>query len=200
MKDKNFVIHQMPKTKFLKKYSGKRTQGIVISFSGNIIQDIPCYKMSKENECLLVIDNLEDPQNLGQIIRTAECANITGLLLPKHQSVQLTDSVLQISQGAFMHLPIYYCGNLHQQLVSLKKEEFWIVGVENSVQASSWYQLDYNRKLVLIMGSEGKGIRTVIIKVCDEIVTIPMHGKLNSLNVSSATAAILFERLRQISQ
>jgi 23S rRNA (guanosine2251-2'-O)-methyltransferase len=149
---------------------------------------------------LLVIDNLEDPQNLGQIIRTAECANISGILLPEHQCVQLTNAVLQVSQGAFVHLPIYSCGNLHQQLRALKKEGFWIIGVENSVNAVSWHELDYNRNLVLVMGSEGKGIRQVIVKTCDELITIPMQGQLNSLNVSSATSAILFERQRQLSQ
>ena len=198
-KTKKYPIHRMGKDQFLKKYFGKRTQGIVVLFQGNIIQNIPSFKMSEENECLLVADNLEDPQNLGQIIRTAECANITGLLLPEHHSAQLTDTVLQVSQGAFVHLPIYRCGNLHQQLRTLKKEGFWIIGVENSVQAMSWHQLDYKRKLVLVMGSEGKGIRPVILKVCDELITIPMQGKLNSLNVASASSAILFERLRQLS-
>ena len=198
-KVKTYPVSRMGKDQFLKKYSGKRTQGIVVSFQGNIIQSFPSFKMSTENECLLVVDNLEDPQNLGQIIRTAECANITGLLLPEHQSVQLTDAVLQVSQGAFVHLPIFRCGNLHQQLRALKKEGFWIIGVENSVKAKSWHELDYKRKIVLVMGSEGKGIRPVIIKACDELITIPMHGKLNSLNVSSATSAILFERLRQLS-
>ena len=142
---------------------------------------------------------MEDPQNLGQIIRTAECASITGLLLPEHQSVQITDAVLQVSQGAFAHLPIYRCGNLHQQLRTLKMEGFWIIGVENNINAMSWHELDYKRKLVLVMGSEGKGIRPVIVKTCDEFITIPMHGQLYSLNVSSATSAILFERLRQLS-
>jgi len=198
IKNQSFQVHRLQKDQFLKTYSGKRTQGLVITFSENIIQNLPVFNNSSKYECLLVIDSLEDPQNLGQIIRTAECANITGLLLPEHQSVQLTDSVLQVSQGAFIHLPIYRCGNLHQQLRVLKKEGFWIIGVENSVKAMEWHQLDYKRKLVLVLGSEGKGIRPVIVKTCDELITIPMHGKLNSLNVSSATSAILFERQRQI--
>ena len=198
-KVKIYPVYRMGKDQFLKKYRGKRTQGIVVSFWGDIIQSLPSFEMSTENDCLLVVDNLEDPQNLGQIIRTAECANIAGLLLPEHQSVQMTDAVLQVSQGAFVHLPIYRCGNLHQQLRTLKKEGFWIIGVENSVNAISWHQLDYKRKLVLVMGSEGKGIRPVIVKACDELITIPMQGKINSLNVSSATSAILFERLRQFS-
>ena len=91
------------------------------------------------------------------------------------------------------------CGNLHQQLRTLKKEGFWIIGVENSVKAMQWHQLDYKRKLVLVMGSEGGGIRPVIVKACDELITISMQGKLNSLNVSSAVSAVLFERQRQVS-
>ena len=199
VKTKKYIISRLQKEQYLKKFSGKRTQGIVVIFKNNIIKEIPSDIASKINNCLLVIDNLEDPQNLGQIIRTAECANITGLLLPEHQSVQLTDSVLQVSQGAFMHIPIYKCGNLHQQLKALKKEGFWIIGVENSIKAMSWYEFDYKRKIVIVMGSEGKGIRPIILKICDDLVTIPMEGKLNSLNVSSATAAILFERFRQLS-
>jgi len=80
----------------------------------------------------------------------------------------------------------------------LKKEGFWIIGVENSVKAMQWHQLDYKRKLVLVMGSEGKGIRPVIVKACDELITISMQGQLNSLNVSSAVSAVLFERQRQV--
>ena len=198
IKTKTFPVHRLTKDIFLKKYSGKRTQGIVVTFEEDIIQNLPSFDKSSYCECLLVIDNLADPQNLGQIIRTAECANITGLLVAEHQSVHLTDSVLQGSQGAFIHIPIYRCGNLHQQLRVLKKEGFWIIGVENSVKAMQWHQLDYKRKLVLVMGSEGKGIRQVIVKVCDELITISMQGKLNSLNVSSATSAILFERQRQV--
>ena len=87
---------------------------------------------------------------------------------------------------------------LNQQLRTLKKEGFWIIGVENSVKAMQWHQLDYKRKLVLVMGSEGKGIRPVIVNACDELITISMQGKLNSLNVSSAVSAVLFERQRQV--
>ena len=85
IKTKIFPIHRLAKDHYLKKYSGKRTQGIVITFEVDIMQNLPSFDKSSEYECLLVIDNLEDPQNLGQLIRTAECANITRLLLPEHQ-------------------------------------------------------------------------------------------------------------------
>ena len=86
------------------------------------------------------------------------------------------------------------------ELIRLKKEDFWIIGVENGLDAVLWSNLDYNRKIVIVMGSEGKGIRPVIVKICDEMITIPMLGKINSLNVASAAAVVLFERLRQISK
>ena len=197
---KSLPVHRIPKAQFLKKYPGKRTQGIVVSFQGKIITDVPSFEKLKGNICLLAIDSLEDPQNLGQIIRTAECAGIDGVIIPKHGNVQITNTVFQVTQGAFVHLPIYGCGNLHPQLRTLKSQGFWVVGVENSVQAKNWYELDYQRKLVLVLGSEGKGIRPVILKTCDDVLTIPMQGKLNSLNVSAAVSAVLFERHRQMLQ
>ena len=199
-KKKSFPCHCIPKATFLKQYPGRRTQGIVVSFSGKIIKNIPSFEKISNNTCLMAMDNVEDPQNLGQIIRTAECAGLDGILIPEHGNVQITNSVLQVSQGAFMHLPLYTCGNLHQQLRNLKSQGFWIVGVENSIQAKDWYDLDYKRKIVIVMGSEGKGIRPVIINICDEVLTIPMQGKVNSLNVSAAVSVVLFERHRQMLQ
>jgi len=197
---KTLPVHRIPKVQFLKQYSGKRTQGIVVTFTGKIISDIPSFAKGANNICLLAMDNVEDPQNLGQIIRTGECAGIDGILIPEHGNAQTTSSVLQVSQGAFIHLPLYNCGNLHQQLRNLKSQGFWIVGLENSIKSKSWHELDYQRKLVIVMGSEGKGIRPLIRKTCDDLLTIPMGGKLNSLNVSAAVSAVLFERHRQMLQ
>ena len=195
---KSLPIHRIPKVQFLKRYPGKRTQGIVVTFIGKIIKDIPSFEKSAHNICLLAMDNVEDPQNLGQIIRTGECAGIDGILIPEHGNVQATNTVLQVSQGAFIHLPLYNCGNLHQNLRNLKSQGFWIVGMENSIQAKHWHEQDYKRKLVIVMGNEGNGIRPLIRKTCDDLLTIPMQGVLNSLNVSAAVSAVLFERHRQM--
>lgn len=200
LRTKFLPIHRIPKTQFLKHYPGKRTQGIVVTFTGEIIVDIPSFERGGNNICLLAMDNVEDPQNLGQIIRTGECAGIDGIMIPEHGNVKATSTVLQVSQGAFIHLPLYNCGNLHQQLRNLKSQGFWIVGVENCIQAKYWYELDYQRKLVIVIGSEGKGIRSLIRKTCDDLVTIPMQGTLNSLNVSAAISVVLFERHRQMLQ
>lgn len=185
--------------RFTLKYSNLRTQGIVVSFDGNIKKQLPQYSDNDRDVCLLLGDHVTDPQNLGQIIRTAECSGIHGLIIPERGSAQITDTVLQVSQGAFVSLPIFSCGNVPQTLQQLKKDGFWIVGIENDSSAKLWHEIDYTGKVVIVIGSEGKGIRQLVKSNCDFIATIPMQGKINSLNVSAAVSAILFERQRQIS-
>ena len=131
--------------------------------------------------CLIAADNLEDPQNMGQIIRTSECAGINGILLPEHHSVQATNTVIQVSQGAFVHLPLYQCGNLRQQLINLKKQGFWIIGVENDIDSKAWHTMDYLKKIGIVFGSEGKGIRKLVMQSCDFLTTVPMMNGINSL-------------------
>ena len=104
---------------------------------------------------LLLGDQITDPQNLGQIIRTAECSGIDGLIIPDRGSAQITDSVLQVTQGAFVSLPIYNCGNVQQALQQFKNEGFWIVGVENDSSGKLWYEVDYSGKVIIVIGSEG---------------------------------------------
>ena len=184
------------KNTFNKMFPLMRTQGIVVKFNFNLINHLPKFK--NENMCLLLPESIEDPQNLGQIIRTSECAGIDGMLIPKNRSVGLTSTVLQVSQGAFLSLPLYSIGNVNQTLNILKKEGFWVIGVENGVDAMNWFDIDYSGKIVIVFGSEGKGIREKTLKNCDSIATIPMLGSINSINVSATVSAILFERNRQI--
>jgi len=186
----------LDKYDFNKKFTNIRSQGIVINFQFQTHNQLP--EFLDKNICLLIPESIEDPQNLGQIIRTSECAGIDGLLLSQNRSVGITNSVLQVSQGAFLSLPIYTIGNISQVLMTLKKEGFWVIGVENGLDASNWYDLDYSGKIIFIFGSEGKGIRKNTLKHCDSIATIPMLGTTNSLNISAAVSAMLFERNRQL--
>ena len=195
--NKNLVNIQN-KEIFLSKYDEHRTQGIVVEFNGDLVIDLPDLSNSKGNICLLLLDRITDPQNLGQIIRTSECAGIDGIIIPDRHSVGMTDTVIQVSQGAFVNQNIYTCGNVHQTILRLKDEGFWIIGIENSIEARLWYDIDYKGKIVIIAGSEGKGIRKLLLDNCDFLSTIPMKGKVNSLNVSAAVSAILFERNRQL--
>ena len=198
-KNMSKLVQRVPKKDFLNKYSGLRTQGIVIYFKGRLYKEIPDFSNTSKNFSLLILDNIEDPQNFGQIIRTAECSGIDGIIIPEHNSVDLTNTAIQISQGAFVHIPIYKCININRLISSLKNQGFWVIGFENSINAKAWYSLDYNEKTVLIFGSEGRGIRKKTIEKCDFLATIPMQGNISSLNVSASISAIAFERLRQIS-
>jgi 23S rRNA (guanosine2251-2'-O)-methyltransferase len=191
-------VNNLPKDQYLKKYTGLRTQGIVIQFRGEIYKKLTSFKNADPNLFLLVLDNIEDPQNLGQIIRTAECGGVDGIIIPEHHSVGLTQTAMQVSQGAFVHIPIYKCTNLRNQLNELKKDGFWTVALENSIKAKQWFNIDMRGKMAVVLGSEGKGIRPLVLNTCDFHATIPMKGKISSLNVSATVSAIVFERLRQI--
>ena len=193
-------VNHCEKNVFSHKYSQGKAQGIAITFSGTIFEnDIPGYADGK-NVCLLVLDQVEDPQNFGQIIRTAECAGIDGIIIPKHHSASITESVLQVSQGAFVNMDLYEVTNLRHEFEQLKKNDFWIVGLENSIDAKPWHTIQYTGKTVIVVGSEGRGIREKVLASCDFKATIPMQGKTNSLNVSATVAAIAFERLRQLQE
>ena len=196
---KNFPdkIIILEKYEFNNKFKSIRSQGIIINFEFELNNSLP--QFSNKNTCLLLPERIEDPQNLGQIIRTSECAGIDGLLISDNKTVGVTNSVVQVSQGAFLNMPIYMIGNISQTLEMLKKEGFWVIGVENSVEASNWYDIDLCGKIILVFGSEGKGIRASTLKKCDFVATIPMLGKTNSLNISASVSAVLFERNRQLS-
>ena len=192
------IVTVLEKKDFLNKYPVKKTQGIAVNFYGQTINSFFPDFSTKSNICLLALDRIEDPQNFGQIIRTAECAGIDGILFSKHYSAPINNTVLQVSQGAFVNIPIYEITNLNQLFLKLKKNGFWIIGIENSVDAKQWHEINYRDKTVIVVGSEGYGIRKKILENCDFVSTIPMQGKSSSLNVSATVSAILFERLRQI--
>ena len=192
------------KTKYLnkklfdEKFGILKTQGIVISFIGSILRNFQEYEFKKQNSCLLILDQITDPQNAGQIIRTSECAGIDGIIFPKHDSFNITNTVLSVSQGAFVNMPLFQVININKTIKQLKDNDFWIVGLENSLNSQLWNEVNYSGKIAIIVGSEGSGIRKKVLENCDFIASIPMQGFTKSLNVSAAVSAILFERLRQI--
>jgi 23S rRNA (guanosine2251-2'-O)-methyltransferase len=198
IKDQKVIL--MDKSQFKQKYSEGRSQGVSINFSGKIIKkDLPALT-NKKNACLLVLDQIEDPQNLGQIIRTAECAGIDGIVMPRHNSAPISRTSLQVSQGAFVNINIYEVINLKNTFRDYKNKGFWVIGVENSINATPWFKTEFTGKVLIVIGSEGRGIRKKVLEYCDFTTTIPMKGKTNSLNVSATASAILFERIRQIEE
>ncbi|MCX7874983.1 MAG: 23S rRNA (guanosine(2251)-2'-O)-methyltransferase RlmB [Melioribacteraceae bacterium] len=144
---------------------------------------------------LLLLDTIQDPQNLGAIFRSAECAGVDGIILTTNQSSPITETVEKISAGAVSYLKICKVHNLVQTIDELKRNNFWIVGTH--LNGNKFYnQLDYKMPVALVMGNEEKGIRKLVAEHCDFLVKIPIKGKIDSLNVSVATGIMLFEILR----
>ncbi len=156
-------------------------------------------KISQENRNTLFValDQVEDPMNLGQILRTCEGAGVDALLAPSHRSAKINQTVAQISQGAFAWVPFLEIGNLRQTLDGLKQKGLWVVGCEAGPNSKLWSEQDFTDGTVLVLGAEGKGLRELSRKTCDFLVRLPMAGRLDSLNVGAAASALLYEANRQ---
>lgn len=145
---------------------------------------------------LLLLDELEDPHNLGAILRTADAVGVDGVLIPKRRSCPLSATVAKTSAGAVEYVPVARIGNVAQTLNELKREGFWVVGADMDGTAD-YFTADLTGAVVLVVGSEGHGISRLVRETCDILVRIPMLGKINSLNVSVAGAVLMYEVLRQ---
>ena len=150
----------------------------------------------QKNPFLLLLDGLEDPRNFGAILRTAEAAGVDGVIIPKRRSVGITDVVHKTSTGAADLVPIAQVNTLNQTIATLKKENFWIAGIEANGD-TAYTAFDYRQPTALVIGSEGWGLSRLVRENCDVIVQIPMRGKISSLNASVAAAIVMYERVRQ---
>lgn len=144
---------------------------------------------------LVALDEIVDPQNLGAILRNAACLGAAGVLLPEHRSAPVSSAAVRASSGAAERIPVFSVGNLAQALRSLKKSGFWIYGADLGRESLKKFQFRW--PLVLVLGSEGKGVRPLIRSLCDSLVSIPQSGGVESLNVSSASAIFLYEIQKQ---
>lgn len=143
----------------------------------------------------LALDGVQDPHNLGNIIRTAECMGVDGIIIPKNRCVSVTETVVRVSAGATAHIPVSKVTNLNQEVEILKKKGFWIYAMEaGGVNIS---KTNLTGPICVIMGGEDSGVRQLTKSLVDNIISIPMHGKINSLNVANATAMVLYEINRQ---
>ena len=165
-----------------------------------IILDIPDYQYSELNELLdeeiiVILDHLEDPHNLGAIIRTCEAAGIKGIIIPKDRQVGVNATVMKTSVGTLDNVKVASVSNIVNAIEKLKKHNYWIVGtsLENSID---YREIDYSGKIVLIIGNEGAGISSLVSKKCDFLAEIPMYGQTNSLNASVAAGIMIYEIIR----
>ncbi|AVX21827.1 23S rRNA (guanosine2251-2'-O)-methyltransferase [Carboxydocella sporoproducens DSM 16521] len=149
-----------------------------------------------EQPLLILLDELEDPHNLGAILRTAEGAGVHGVIIPKRRNVGLTGTVAKAAAGAVEYVPVARVSNLVQIIRELKEKGVWVAGLDGEAEKSLWEQ-DLTGPLALVVGGEGKGLSRLVKENCDFLIKIPMSGKINSLNASVATAICVYEVLRQ---
>jgi 23S rRNA (guanosine2251-2'-O)-methyltransferase len=149
----------------------------------------------KEQPFLLLLDEIEDPHNLGALLRTAECAGAHGVIVPRHHTSPMTATVVKASAGASLHLPIAKVTNLAATIGSLQEAGIWVVGTDERAP-KSYREIDYRSPVAIVIGNEGKGMRRLVKERCDELVRIPLFGKIASLNASVAGGLVLFEVAR----
>jgi len=183
--------------KFRDKIDTNRSQGILIKAQVSTFSSLP--KTEKINSCYVILDQVQDPHNLGQILRICAGGSIDGVIITERNSVSMTSAVAQVSQGGFAKIPLFSVTNINQAITHFKKDDFWITSFENNIDAKDWYKIDLKGRSILIFGGEGNGVSKQVLKNSDFTATIPMSNQMNSLNVSSAVSAIVFERLRQVS-
>ena len=198
-KKKGIKVNQVPFEKFRLMTQNKIAQGVAASKSEQKLYELyDIINESKKSQypLLLILDSIQDTHNVGAILRSADCSGVDGILITKHNSAPINETVVKTSAGASEHVKIALINNLAQTIDELKQKGFWIVG-SYLEGAKNYTKVDYKIPIALIVGNEEKGIRKLTADKCDHLVRIPMRGKIQSLNVSVATGILLFEILRQ---
>jgi 23S rRNA (guanosine2251-2'-O)-methyltransferase len=152
--------------------------------------------LAAEDALIVALDEVTDPQNLGAIARTAEAAGATGIVIPERRSAEVTAAVAKASAGAVEHIPIARVRNLADFLADAKKAQAWVYGAAAGAR-TRYDQPDYTGAVVLVLGAEGKGLRPRVASMCDDLVSLPLRGRIESLNVSATAAVLLYEMLQQ---
>ncbi len=196
---KGIKVTQLSQKKFNQLAGKENTQGVIA-----IVSETKLFSLDEileevkkiEEPLLLIIDSVQDPHNLGAILRSAEAAGVNGVIITARNTAPLSETVVKTSTGAISHLKICRVNNLVDSMKLLKKNGFWIVGSALG-SGKSYTEIDYSGPIALVVGNEEKGIRKLVAENCDFLVEIPMQGKIQSLNVSVATGILLFEILHQ---
>jgi len=193
-------VEVLPRSVFRKKYGNEKHQGIIGYFSPVETWSIESLAAEAFRQTplptLALLDNIQDPQNLGAIIRSAYVLGVQGVVIPKHRSAVINETVSKCSAGAVESLPIATVSNLAQSIESLKKLKFWVVGLDMA-GATMLQDFEFNMPTAVLIGGEEKGIRPLLKKACDFTVAIPMTGSLGSLNASAASAVVFYEIHKQ---
>lgn len=199
-KEKKVVTVEVEKTKLDFMSKTKNHQGVIATippFNYCEVEDILEFAKSKnEDAFILILDGIEDPHNLGSIIRTAETAGVHGIIIPKRRSVQVNSTVVKVSAGAAMHMKVARVNNITETIKKLKDNGLWIIGTDGEAK-TVFYNQDLKGDIAIVIGSEGFGMSRLVKENIDIAVTIPMKGKINSLNASVAAGIVMYEALKQ---
>lgn len=189
----------------IKYCSSSELDGIYLGNQG-VIAEIEEYKVFSLEEVLnnigrlstvVILDCLEDPHNLGAILRTADATGVDAVIIPKNNSVSLNATVAKVSTGAIETVKTVVVTNISQTIETLKKNEFWVYASELTDKSVDYRSVDYTGRVAIVIGSEGKGISRLVLKNCDQVISIPMVGVINSLNASVSAALLMYEILNQ---
>ena len=199
-KDRNIIIQEVDKNKLDQISEGNAHQGVaalVTSYIYSSIEDIlEKAKESNKPPFLLILDGIEDPHNLGAIIRTAECGGVQGIIIPKRRSAHVTQTVYKSSAGAVEHMLIAKVNNISDAIDILKEKGLWIYGADTN-EEDYYFNTELKGPLALVIGSEGKGMSRLVREKCDFLLKIPMYGTIASLNASNAASILIYEVVRQ---
>ena len=198
-KEKGVNIQYWDRSKLDSIARGIRHQGVLAQVApvqyAELEDILQVAKDRNEPPFIVLLDELEDPHNLGAILRTADAAGVHGVLIPKHRSCPLSATVAKTSAGAVEHVPVARVGNLVQTIKKLKQEGLWVAAAD--MDGKDYYDTDLAGPLLLIVGSEGQGVGRLVKEQCDFVVRIPMVGKINSLNASVAGSILMYEAMKQ---
>jgi len=193
------VVQKVPKNK-LDQLSAKNHQGViayVASYTYAGLDDLfKEAEQKRETPFFIILDELEDPHNLGSILRTADAAGAHGVIIPKRRSVGLTQAVAKTAAGAIEYVPVARVTNIANTIDELKERNIWVVGTE-AAAAEDYRSIDGTLPIAVVIGNEGKGISRLVLKKCDWTVRLPMKGKVSSLNASVACGLLLYEIYRK---
>ena len=196
LEKKNINIEYLDKKQLDKIESGNH-QGIILKIDDyNYLKDDEMLNNLPAKPFIVILDHIEDPHNFGAIIRTCEAANVDYIVIPKDRSVRITSTVMKTSVGAVDNVKIVMTTNLNNLIKKLKNKGVWIVGTDMD-DSVSYNEINYDMPVALVIGSEGFGMSNLVKKNCDFIASIPMFGKVNSLNASVAAGIVIYEVIRQ---
>lgn len=190
---KNLEINYRDKN-YLDRVCNNNSQGVILDIEEDFYVELKEITNDNNSDFVVILDHIEDPHNFGAIIRTSECAGVDYIIIPKKGNVEVNATVMKTSAGALTNTKICVVPNLNNTIELLKKAGYWIVGTDADGQ--DYTKIDYNGKVALVIGSEGNGLKELVRKSCDFIASIPMKGKVNSLNASVAAGIMIYEVLK----